>query len=113
MGCGNKIVRPVLMPDQELSGYILSKIFATKSIYLKPSKSLVGIKVLLFYMTYVFWLALLLCLLIAHFFKIESGSSDEDFDELPSTSRRLDSEESCTSTNKSSKKQKISDSIDG
>lgn len=45
MGCGNKLVKPVLSRGQSLSGYLLSKIFGSKAICLRPSRNLVDIKV--------------------------------------------------------------------
>lgn len=40
MGCGSKLVAPKLQEGQELNGVLLHKVFKTKALYVRPSKTL-------------------------------------------------------------------------
>ncbi|XP_063794594.1 uncharacterized protein LOC134949797 [Pseudophryne corroboree] len=41
MPCHNKLVKPLLMENQRLTGLMISKIFKQKSVYIQPSKELI------------------------------------------------------------------------
>ncbi|KAF3840250.1 hypothetical protein F7725_018967 [Dissostichus mawsoni] len=42
MSCGNKLVTPNIQEGQELNGMLIHKIFKTKALYLRPSRTLLA-----------------------------------------------------------------------
>lgn len=40
MACGNKLVSPKLQVGQELNGMLILKVFKTKALYVRPSRTL-------------------------------------------------------------------------
>lgn len=40
MGCGNKLISPKLQDGQQLNGQLILKVFRSKSLYVRPSETL-------------------------------------------------------------------------
>lgn len=40
MGCGNRLVKPKLREGQELNGMLIHKVFRSKALYIRPSRTL-------------------------------------------------------------------------
>lgn len=40
MPCGNKLVLPKLREGQEMNGFMIHKVFRSKSMYIRPTRSL-------------------------------------------------------------------------
>jgi len=40
MACGNKLVTPTLQEGQDLNGMLIHKVYKTKTLYVRPSRTL-------------------------------------------------------------------------
>ncbi len=49
MGCGNKVITPKLSEGQELDGSLILKVFKLKALYVKPSRPLLLVRLVIFY----------------------------------------------------------------
>ncbi len=49
MGCGNKVITPKLSEGQELDGSLILKVFKLKALYVKPSRPLLLVRLLIFF----------------------------------------------------------------
>ncbi len=48
MGCGNKVITPKLSEGQELDGSLILKVFKLKALYVKPSRPLLLVRLVIF-----------------------------------------------------------------
>ncbi len=57
MGCGNKVITPKLSEGQELDGSLILKVFKLKALYVKPSRPLLLVRLLIFFFFMIFFLS--------------------------------------------------------